>query len=131
MAALLRHRRARIGIGYCGWYIFKWPPTPGTFSTGHGWYILSGRRGRECATRGSPIVSGSILRFIASPVPVAVFRHGRKYWGARIDDIPLDYLSWVLLDSRKPEAERFMVVDSDTLAAVTISLMVRSGKVAA
>ena len=27
------------------WYTFKWPPTPGTFSTGHDWYILGGRRG--------------------------------------------------------------------------------------
>jgi len=30
----------------------KWPPTPGTFSTGHAWYILGGRRGWLWGTSG-------------------------------------------------------------------------------
>ena len=34
------------GLDQAGWYTFKCPPTPGTFSTAHGWYILGARRGR-------------------------------------------------------------------------------------
>ena len=40
---------ARAGSPH-GWYTFKWPPTPGTFSTGHRWYILGGHRGEKSTT---------------------------------------------------------------------------------
>jgi len=93
--------------------------------------LLFARGLRECAVKGLPSDGRSIVRFVDSPVPVKVFRYGRKHRGAWIDEIPLDYLLWVLLDSRKSEGERFMGVDSDTLAAVTASLLVRSGAVAA
>ncbi len=86
---------------------------------------------RECSSRGFATDARSIVQFIVAPVPVEVFRYGRKHYGSRIDDVPPDYLSWVLLDSRKSEAERFMAVDSDTLAAVTASVVARSETIAA
>jgi hypothetical protein len=33
------------GLDQAAWYTFKCPPTPGTFSSARGWYILGARRG--------------------------------------------------------------------------------------
>jgi len=93
--------------------------------------LLFARELRECLVHGLTTDTESIVQFIASAIPVEIFRYGRKHRGARIDDIPIDYLSWVLFDSQIPEGERFMTVDADTLAAVTASLHARSGAVAA
>ncbi len=88
-----------------------------------------GRRWRDASRYGKPTVE-AIVDFIASPLAVNIFRYGRKWYGARIDEIPVDYLAWVLADAQRLVDERFMSVDSDTLASVTLSVQSRSQKVA-
>ncbi|MGA9274156.1 MAG: transposase [Candidatus Cybelea sp.] len=46
-ASTMRRRLSMPGLDQAGWYTFKCPPTPGTFSTGHRWYILRGHRGAQ------------------------------------------------------------------------------------
>jgi len=82
--------------------------------------LLFDREMRECAGRVTTVEA--IVDFIASPLAVEVFRYGRKWYGSRIHEIPVDYLAWVLADARRPNDERFMNVDSDTLASVTLSV---------
>lgn len=84
--------------------------------------LLFDREVRECSDRNGATTVEAIVGFIASPLAVDVFRYGRKWYGSRIDEIPVDYLAWVLSDARKPIDERFMKIDSDTLASVTLSV---------
>jgi hypothetical protein len=44
-ASTMRRRLGMPGLDQVGWYTFKCPPTPGTFSSARGWYILGARRG--------------------------------------------------------------------------------------
>ncbi len=88
--------------------------------------LLFDREVREYSDRNGATTVEAIVDFIASPLAVEVFRYGRKWYGSRIDEIPVDYLAWVLADSRRPVDERFMAVDLDTLASIAVSLDARS-----
>jgi DNA polymerase III epsilon subunit-like protein len=81
---------------------------------------------RLASDRNGAMTVDAIVRFIALPLTVDIFRYGRKWYGSRIDEIPVDYLAWVLADAQRPVDERFMNVDSDTLASVTLSVSARS-----
>jgi len=88
--------------------------------------LLFDREVREYSDRNGAPTIDAIVRFIASPLAVNIFRYGRKWYGSRIDEIPVDYLAWVLADAQRPGDERFMNVDSDTLASVTLSVNSRT-----
>jgi hypothetical protein len=47
MAALSRRPACPRWPSTYGWTVFKCPPTPGLFSTAHGWPILTARRGPD------------------------------------------------------------------------------------
>ncbi len=52
---VLRRRPGMLGLDHLNGGTLsgrKWPPTPGTFSTGHGWYILGGHRGDRLVHHG-------------------------------------------------------------------------------
>lgn len=61
--------------------------------------------------------------FVASPIPVEVFRYGGKHRGAALSELARTdpgYLRWVLQDAEKPESLRKFkrAIDPDTLASI-------------
>jgi len=55
--------------------------------------LLFDREVREYGSRYGTLTVEAIVDFIASPLAVDIFRYGRKWYGSRIDEIPVDYLA--------------------------------------
>ena len=60
-----------------------------------------------------------------APIPVERFAYGKKYRGAKIDGLPIDYIRWVDSEQKKPDDERKLMIDADTHAALKAEMNAR------